>query len=289
LIRKEYVLITPARNEEKYIEKTLLSVDSQTVKPKVWIIVSDGSTDRTDEIVCSYEKNCDYLQLVRRESFSKRNFASKVHTFKIGQEHLNNVKYDFLGNLDADVSLSSDYYERILYQFDIFPRLGIAGGQVYDNYSRKIRRLVSSNTSVNGMIQFFRRECFEEIGGYLPLERGGEDMMAEIAARRQRWETRTFPNIIVIHNRRSGTSNANIYTARYRQGKMEFVNGYHILFEMARCMTRIIEKPYILGSVARFAGYLSSLIACEKKAVPRELIKYLHQEQLRRLVYPWKQ
>jgi glycosyltransferase involved in cell wall biosynthesis len=288
LNKKEYVLITPARNEEEYIEKTLISVYTQTIKPKMWIIVSDGSTDRTDEIIYSYEKNCDYLQVVRCEPFSKRNFASKVHAFNIGQEHLNNVNYDFIGNLDADVSLSTDYYERILYQFDIFPRLGIAGGQVYDNYSGKISRHVSSKISVNGMIQIFRRECFEEIGGYLQLERGGIDMIAEIAARRQGWVTRTFPNIRVIHNRRTGTRNSNIYTARYRQGKMEFVNGYHILFEMVRCLMRIIEKPYILSSVARFAGYLSSFIACEKKAVPREIIKYLRQEQLRRLVYPWK-
>lgn len=282
--KKDFVLITPAHNEANYIRFTLDAVISQTIRPKKWIIVCNGSDDSTRDIVSDYIHKHRFIQLIKRENKSERNFASKVYAFNYGLNHVKNLDFQFIGNLDADVSFSPKYYERILHCFEKNSQLGIAGGQVYDKYQGTFKKLVSSTYSVNGMIQLFRFDCFKEIGGYLPLKWGGIDMMAEVAARMYGWQTQTFHNIKVYHHRRSGTAKGNIYSARYRQGKTEFVNGYHFLFELTRCFIRIREMPYIVGSAARLAGYISCYLTKEKIAVPQYIVNYLRKEQLSRLL-----
>ena len=113
-----YVIITPARNEEAYIEKTIQSVISQTILPRKWIIVSDGSTDKTEEIISRYAKENHFIQLLTSKGDLKRNFGSKVNAFNAGYQLLKDMSYDFICNLDADVTFSSNYFESILQEFD---------------------------------------------------------------------------------------------------------------------------------------------------------------------------
>jgi hypothetical protein len=164
-----YALISAARNEKDYIERTLNSVVSQRLLPKKWVIVSDGSTDRTDEIISKYVKKYDFIQLVRVEDQKLRDFSSKVYAINIGYENLRNCNYNYLGNLDADISFSSRYYENILTEFEEDPRLGIAGGFIYEQINGQFECLTyNSSSSVAGTIQMFRRECYENINGYIP-------------------------------------------------------------------------------------------------------------------------
>ena len=122
LREKSYVIVTPARNEENYIEKTIKSVASQSLLPKKWIIVSDGSTDRTDIIVNEYSNKYDFIHLLRAEDDNKRNFGSKIMAFRAGVKQLTNLEYDFIGNLDADVSFYFNYYENLLQKFNNAPK-----------------------------------------------------------------------------------------------------------------------------------------------------------------------
>ena len=283
-----YVIITTARNEEAYIEKTIQSVIAQTVLPKKWVIVSDGSTDRTDEIVKQYETNHDFIQLLRKESDMDRNFGSKVYAIRAGVEQLNAnaIEYDFIGNLDADVSLEPDYYERTLAKFDENCKLGIAGGIVivHDSYKGKIYKQRFYNTgSVSGAIQTFRRQCFEDIGGYTPLKTGGVDTVAEVTARMHGWQTRTFLEIVVLHHRQAGTEGSNILAAMFRQGYRDAMFGNHPIYHMANCAYRMFERPYCVGGILRMCGYVWASLKREKRDVSDDFVKYIRCEQMHKL------
>ncbi|MQY78712.1 MAG: glycosyltransferase [Bacteroidetes bacterium] len=280
----DYALITPARNEEAYIGKTIQSIISQTIVPKKWIIVSDGSTDRTEEIVKKYASVYNFIHMVKTNADADRNFSSKVKAIKTGVEKLNNTKYQFIGNLDADISFEPHYYESIIKKFHQNDKLGIAGGIINDMVDvENIRRLVSTSWSVSGGIQLFRRQCYDDIGGHFPLKRGGEDAIAEVMARMHGWEVKTYPDIKVLHHRRTGTAQENILLSKFNLGLRDYSIGYHPLFEVSRCMWRMMEKPYILGSSLRICGFIWAFLQREKRALPGDIIRYLRREQLKRL------
>jgi len=283
-MKTDYILITAARNEEVYIEKTIQSVISQNISPKRWVIVSDGSTDRTDEIVAKYKSKHSFIQLVRNVIRSDRNFASQVNAFNMGYEQVSNLDYDFIGNLDADVSFGPNYYENILLKFARNNKLGIAGGIVFDKRGKKFeRQFISGSVSVCGPIQMFRRECFEEIGGYVPIENGPLDVVADLKARMRGWEVKSFPDIKVLHHRRTGTTRRRIISYRYYQGIMEYSLGYHPIFEIAKCFLRTFERPYIIGSLLRIGGYSWAYFRRFERVMPKDVVEYLRNEQLYRL------
>jgi biofilm PGA synthesis N-glycosyltransferase PgaC len=167
-----YVLITPARNEEAYIAQTLKSVTSQTVLPLRWVIVSDGSTDRTDAIVSKYATEHSWIELLRMPERTERHFAGKVYAFNAGLDRVKHLDYDIIGNLDADVSFEPDYLEYLLEKFESMPKLGVAGTNRWEGTVMYDYR-VSNIDDVAGACQLFRRECFEAIGGYKPVKTAG--------------------------------------------------------------------------------------------------------------------
>ena len=179
--RPEYVIITPARNEEDYIEKTIRSVVSQTVLPGKWVIVSDGSTDRTDDIVKSYLPERPWLELVRISGERERQFGAKVHCFNAGYDRVRDVAYDIVGNLDADISFEPDYFEFLLDRFAENPELGVAGTPFVEGTSHYNYRFTNIE-HVSGACQMFRRECFEAIGGYRAIPGGGQNPQGGDAA-----------------------------------------------------------------------------------------------------------
>ncbi len=278
-----YVLITPARNEEATIEKTIQSVVSQTLLPKVWVIVSDGSTDRTDEIIKRYENTYDFIRLVRREADTNRNFASKVYAIRAGVEKLNGTEYDFIGNLDADITFEPDYYERLFEMFGDNPKLGIAGGVALEPRNGNwIRQHTNVEWSVGGYGQMFRRQCYDDIGGYLPLKKGGEDAIAEVMARKNGWEVRASPQLEVFHHRETGTAGRNFYSARINLGTYRYSLGYMLWFEIVRCLSRM-RKSYILAEFLTLWGYILAFLRRDEMAVPEDVLKYIRHEQIYRL------
>lgn len=280
---RNYVLITPARNEEVTIETTIQSVTRQTVPPKRWIIVSDGSTDRTDEIIEFYAKAHGFIHYQRRDNGGQRDFSSKVHTFNMGYRALDGVEYSYIGNLDADISLDPFYYERVLARFESNQRLGIAGGLRYDLYRGRFEKVICARDSVGGPIQLFRRKCFEDVGGFIPLETGGEDAVAEIMARMCGWEVQTFPELKVYHHRSTGTASANILLARFRDGMRNYAIGYHPLFEMAKCIRRLAAPPYLIGALLMLAGYCRAFYRRDERPLPKAFLLYFRNEQLSKL------
>lgn len=276
--KNSYVLITPARNEEAYIEKTIQSVINQTFLPQKWVIVSDGSTDRTDEIVKQYTAKYDFIKFLHLDNDSNRNFGSKVDSFKAGYDQLKYIEYGFLGNLDADISLEHSYYEKVLSKFHKNIKLGMAGGIIFEKYDKKYVRLLSSPWSVSGAFQLFRRRCYEDIGGYLSLKKGGIDAIAEVMARMQGWEVHSFPEIRALHHRRINTAGRSIWKARYHDGMIDYSIGNIPLFEITKCLYRMFEHPYVLGSLFRLWGYSSSWLKRDGRMIPVDVVRYSRVE-----------
>ena len=278
-----YVLITPARDEADYIERTITSVISQTILPIKWIIVSDNSTDNTTEIVKKYAKEYHFIKLITINSSSTRDFSSKVKAFNTAYKHLKTLNYDFIGNLDADLSFPTDYYEILILKFIENEKLGIAGGTVYDILHGNPHKCLVNATSVRGGIQFFRRDCFKQIGGYIPLKIGGEDAVAEVTAKMKGWEVKTYSDIDVLHHRPTGTAQVNALKAKILRGKEYYLLGYDPFFMLIRTLYRTIERPFVLGSILMLVGYLSLYLRRSKMMVPHEFVRYLRSEQLKKL------
>lgn len=280
---KNYVLITAAKNEEKLIEKTIQSVVEQTIKPKTWLIVSDNSTDQTDEIVRRYEERYDFIKLLRTADSESRNFASKVFAINLALEQLNSDSYDFLGILDADITFNNDYYESMLKEFNSDTKLGIAGGEFYDILNGKKIKVVKSSGSVRGGIQLFRKNCFKDIGGFVPLKYGGEDIITEVTARKNGWKVKSFNHQYLDHHRLTGTGGWNILEAKFREGQLAFSMGYHPLFQVLKSIYRVKERPYIISGFLHLMGFCYSYISGKQRVVKKDFIDYLRNEQLGRI------
>jgi hypothetical protein len=283
MLSSNYVLITPARNEEDYIEKTIQSVISQTVLPMKWIIVSDGSTDKTDDIVGRYLEKYPFIDLLRRKGDPRRNFGSQVHAINAGYEKLQGLEYDFIGNLDADVSFPPDYYETLLKRFSARPRLGLGGGCIYEEQKGQFKSRGGNRTSsVPHAIQLFRRCCFEEIGGYVPLKYGGPDWHAEVMARLKGWEVESFVDLPVNHHKPTLTAEGKL-KGGFRQGRMDYSLGSNPFFEVIKCLVRVRLKPYGLYSVCRLAGFVWGYVIREERPVSAEFMKFLREEQISKI------
>jgi glycosyltransferase involved in cell wall biosynthesis len=277
-----YVLITPARNEARFIGDTIESVVAQTERPWRWIIVSDGSTDGTDDIVRAYVAQHPWIRLVRRPEYAERHFAAKVRSFNMGYAALAGEPYDIIGNLDADITFDTDYFEFLLGRFAGDPRLGVAGtpfveGEVSYDYR------FTSVEHVSGACQLFRRACFEEIGGYVPVAGGGIDWIAVTTARMKGWKTRTFVERICHHHRPMGTATAGRFRALYKLGRQDYFLGGHPLWQVFRAAFQTTRKPYVLGGLVLLAGYLRALLAGGERPVSAELVRFHRREQMQRL------
>jgi hypothetical protein len=277
-----YVLVTAARNEAEFIELTIKSVVSQTIRPARWVIVSDGSTDGTDDIVSRYAAEHPWIELLRMPERQERHFAAKAHAFNTGCDRLKDVEYDALGNIDADVSLGDDYFAFLLGKLAENPRLGVVGTAFKDRSLHYDYRFVSIE-HVAGPCQLFRRQCLEAIGGYLPSRVGGIDHIAVITARMKGWQTRTFADKAYIHHREMGTAQNSALSARFKSGALDYALGGHPLWELFRTAYQITKKPYVAGALMLLAGYLSAGVRRVERPVSRELVGFRRREQMRRL------
>lgn len=278
-----YVLITPAWNEAEYIEETLRSMVGQTILPLRWVIVSDGSTDGTDEIVQKYAARHDWIELVRLPERKERHFAGKVNAFNMGREQVKELPYQVIGNLDADISFEPDLMEFLLRRFAADQELGVAGTAFIEDGAILYDYDIVSVEDVSGQCQLFRRQCYEEIGGYIPSRIGGIDSMAVYAAAMKGWTTRTFTEKAFIHHRQVGTALNTIYSTRFKNGQKDYCLGGHPLWEVFRCMYQMKNRPYISGGLLMYAGYLWAFLKGAERPMTEELVLFRRREQLHRL------
>lgn len=281
-----YVLITPSRNEARFIEETLKSVVAQTILPLKWVIVNDGSTDSTADIVAKYMAQYSWIELVNRPIRKERHFAAKVEAFNVGLERVKHLPYEIIGNLDADVSLDPDHFQFLLSKFSEDNRLGVAGTVFREpgGYNSGTDSF-EGQTYVSGQCQIFQRLCFEEIGGYVPSKAGGIDWMAVTTARMVGWKTRSFREKFFLHHRPLGTAERGMVASAFAYGKKDYILGGHPLWQVFRCTYRMTKRPYVTGGIALLAGYVIGFLNRAERPVSPELMRFHRAEQMLKLKF----
>jgi glycosyltransferase involved in cell wall biosynthesis len=282
-----YVLITPARNEETHIERTLRCVVAQTHRPAHWVVVSDGSTDGTDEIVRRYVAEHSWIEHLRLPDHRDRSFAAKANCFNAGFERVRRKAFDVVGNLDADISFGPDYFEYLLGRFAQQPDLGVAGTPFYEDEEQpgehSYAHEAANLSHVSGACQMFRRACFDDVGGYVPIKGGAIDWMAVTTARMKGWRTQTFVDRACRHHRKIGTANHGPLMARFHYGRKAYYVGGHPLWEFARGVFQMRRAPRVLGGLWFMAGFSWAAITRMPRPVSPELMAFHRHEQMTRL------
>lgn len=278
-----YVLITPARNEETLIRKVLDSVAVQTQPPERWVIVDDGSTDGTAEVIEDYVRRIPWIELVRRPQHVERSFAGKVHAFNAGFDRVKGIDFDVVGNLDADLSFEPDYLEFLMRKFSEDEKLGVAGTPFIEAGYDSARDSFEGENHVAGGCQMFRRQCFQEIGGYIANPAGGIDWIAVTSARMKGWRTRSFAEKRFHHFRTLGTAGRGPLEALFSYGEKDYYLGGSPIWELFRVAYRITKKPIVLGGLALLLGYCSAALRRMKRAVTPELMRFHRAEQIAKL------
>lgn len=279
----KYVLITPARDEAQHIEGTIQSVIKQSVRPIKWVIVSDGSTDGTDDIVRKYILDNPWIELVRVPERRERHFAGKVHAFNAGYARLNELEYAVIGNLDADISFDEDYFSFLLGKLVNDPKLGLVGTPFRDASSAVYDYRFTNIDHVSGACQLFRRECFEAVGGYVPVKGGCIDHIAVLTARMKGWKTRTFTEKVSMHHRAMGTAQQGMLMARFKNGGKDYAIGNHPAWELFRAVYQMTKRPFIIGGLMIVSGYGWAAVRRAERPVSPELVAFQRREQMQRL------
>jgi glycosyltransferase involved in cell wall biosynthesis len=279
-----YALITPARNEGAFVESTIKSVIAQTVLPERWIIVNDGSTDRTEEIVLKYSECFPWIELLQMPSHSDHDYSAKAKCFNAALRKLEGMKVDAIANIDADIAFEPDFFEFLLNQFNRFSKLGLVGAPMREANYDSAEDALFNETDVFGACQLFRRECLEDIGGYAPSKEGGIDWIAVRTARMKGWATRSFVEKRFFHYRAMGTAAASSrWHSVLKYGRKDYLLGNHPLWQLFRVLYQMTRRPYLVKGALLFAGYSWALLTRVERPISAELLRFNRREQLERL------
>jgi len=224
-----------------------------------------------------------WIELVRMPERQDRHFAGKVKAFDAGYARLKNVPYDVIGNLDSDVSFEEDYFSFLLKKLAGDPHLGLVGTAFRDRSGTTYDYRFVSIEHVTGTCQVFRRECFEDIGGYVASKGGAVDSIAVIKARMKGWKTRTFKEKVLLHHRGFGTAEQNILMARFKNGAKDYAVGNHPVWELFRVLYQMTKRPFVLGSLILASGYIWSAIRRTERPISSEVVAFHRNEQMKRL------
>ena len=287
----QYALITAARNEAHHIGRLIDSVLVQTQRPLRWVVVSDGSTDGTDELVANASEGHPWIRLIRIPAHQQRNFSAKARCARAALEQLEDEEFDVLGFVDADISFGLDHMNYLVSQFAKNSRLGVAGTPYADDPQHPERHAYAHQHAdlhhVSGACQFFRRSCYRSVGGYRELTCGGVDWVAVTTARMQGWHTQTFTDRVCLHHRPIGTAGRTLLQARYDQGRKAQATGGLFLWESLKGAALIARTPRLVGGLAFLWGYYSAKARGWPVAIDADLLEFRRREQkhrLRRLV-----
>lgn len=277
----KYLIITPARDEEAHLQKTIESILAQTLRPVEWLIVNDGSTDRTGEIIDEYSARYPWIRAIHRTNRGFRKAGGGVvDAFNDGYRQVTCTEWDYIVKLDGDLSFEPDYFEKSFNHFANEPRLGVGGGVMCYIENGKKSFEVNPAFHVRGATKIYRRACWDAIGGFWPAP--GWDTMDEVKASMLGWTTRSFPELHLLHHRYTGAADGT-WANLVKNGRANYVCGYHPAFMLLKCLRRLSFKPYLVGSVALLYGFLTGYTQRIPQVDEPETIKYLRKQQLARL------
>jgi len=283
---RKYIVVTPCRNEENNLPDLIQSMVAQTIKPVLWVIIDDGSTDETPNIIKETELKYDWIKSIQLDEGIRdlgihyADICRKGFDFGIRYCKINDIQYEYIGLLDADIVLRTDYFNKLIKEFEKNSKLCIASGGIYyiDNKFNEIWEKTRDDLPRGGA-RIWRRKCFEETGGYLLT--CSPDAVSNIKAKLMGWETRQFKEIKAIQTRM--TSSAEGFWRGYEmKGGSSYFISTNSLLVMLKGIKYLFKKPYYIG-IAYFLGYIKSFIRREKRIDDEDIrhyFKYMHLKEL---------
>ena len=281
---RNYLVVSPVRNEAEFIELTLKSVTSQTLRPLRWVIVDDGSTDKTRALAEEYASKHPWIEVVsRRDRGYRQSGIGVVETFYDGFARADSSQWDYVMKLDGDLLLPLDYLEQLTLEFERDPRLGISSGDIF-NEAKGALTLDSPGDPafhVRGAAKAYRRACWDAIGGIPRVT--GFDCVDNVKARMLGWDTRRIPSLKVIHLRHTGEANG-AWKNGFKDGLGANAIGYHPLFLLLKCFKRLFLGRCGIDALGQFCGYMTGYFTDVPRIQDRQLVEYLRRQQLNRLL-----
>jgi glycosyltransferase involved in cell wall biosynthesis len=278
----KYVVITPVRDEEAYLRLTIESMIGQTIRPAEYVVVNDGSKDKTGQIIDEYACKYSWIRAVHRKDRGFRKVGGGIiEAFNSGLEMVACKDWDFLSKMDGDLSFDPDYFEKCFEYFRKNPRLGVGGGYLYHTANGKRELEVNPLFHVRGGVKIYRRACWEAIGGLWVGP--GSDTLDDVKANMLGWTSRSFPELLIHHHRVTGSAYG-LWGAAVKDGRADYVSGYHPLFVLGKSLARLPRKPYILGSLGLLWGHIKCRLNGMRRVNDPQLVKYLRQQQMARLL-----
>ncbi len=282
---RRYCLITPCRDEEEFAEVTLKSISEQTESPSLWIVVDDGSGDRTPQILRQWQEKLPYLRVITRPDRGERKLGGGViEAFYDGLNAIDPHEYDYICKLDLDLQLPATYFADVMSVMDGDPRLAVFSGKPYFFRAGQLTSEMCGDENAVGMIKFYRVPAFEQIGGFVR-----EVMWDGIDGHRCRmlgWraESRDVPRLRFTHLRPMGTSHKSWWTGRARHGRGQYFMGTGLTYMFASAIYRMSRPPRIVGGIAMLWGYFQSMLSGSRRYEDREFRRFLRRYQWRCLL-----
>lgn len=293
-LKVRYVVVSPVRDEGEYLDATIRSVVEQTIRPTQYILVNDGSSDNTLEIIQSWAAKHLWIVPVDRRAANegasikdqgrgkRAREAKEIIAFYDGFERLTVTDWDFLVKLDGDLGFASDYFERCFLEFANDTQLGVGGGVIchMENGVPVIEK--NPHFHVRGATKIYRKTCWDAIGGV--VKGAGWDTLDELKANMLGWASRSFSGLQVIHFRHTGAANGKWQNA-VKKGEWNYISGYHPLFMAAKVVRNIFKRPHFKGAAGLLCGYVSAFCTKAVRVDDPQLIRYIQNQQLRRLLF----
>lgn len=284
---RRYVVISPCRDEAEYLPITIDSMVNQTVTPALWLIVDDGSTDATPELVEAASKQHPWIRLYRRPDRGGRAVgAGVIEAFNEGLAQIDLDEYDYLCKLDTDLGLPRIYFQRLIEQMESDPFLGNYSGKTYINPSgeRWVSERMGDENAI-GPTKFYRTKCFRDIGGF--VSQVCWDGIDGHMCRMKGWKAMSSDDedIRVQHHRPHGSSQKSIWTGRQRWGRGKYFMGSSPLYMLGVAGYRAVERPFIVGSVGLLTGYVRAWLSGHERMTDREYLRHLRRYELRSLFF----
>ncbi len=281
-MKTRFVIVTPVRDEEAHLRATIQSVTRQTVVPVEWVIVDDGSTDGTWSILEESAREFPWIRPVQRSDRGfRKSGGGVVEAFNVGYSNLTFHDWDFIVKLDGDLTFEPNYFEKCFDYFERETHLGVGGGVIYNLQEDGTKKLEGGPAfHVRGATKIYRRACWLGIGGFWAAP--GWDTLDEVKANMLGWTTKSFPDLGLLHHRQTGAADGR-WRNLVKNGAADYICGYHPLFMLAKCTWRLLQRPYLMGSIGLAYGFLTSSLKGVPQVDDAELIKYLRREQLAKL------
>jgi poly-beta-1,6-N-acetyl-D-glucosamine synthase len=275
-----YLLITPVKDEIQNFPSTINSLMSQHLLPAAWIIIEDGSTDGTRELVKDLEDKFSWIKAIYNEPGVKRQVGGEF-ILKQALDIMNIDDYDYLIKMDADLVFEKDLFRKIFEEFENDTKLGIAGGSVFIQHRGRLIEEGYTELHTRGPLKFYRRECYKDIEGIEP--NFGWDTIDEIKARMAGWRTKTIRSCVIIHMRPTQTAQGFVNGMK-NMAKASYYIGYHPLFLMVRGIIKMRHKPYVVGGLSMIAEYLLNYFKRNPRISDENIIRYVRKQQVRKLL-----